>query len=88
MDRLRVLTWHVHGSYLESLGSIGHDILLPVRPGRPEGYGGRPTDANWPHTVREIDARDRAYISSTTHRVSTPRTRGTSSMTPPCCSST
>jgi glycosyltransferase involved in cell wall biosynthesis len=58
MDRLRVLTWHVHGSYLESLGAIGHEILVPVKPGRPDGYGGRPGDATWPESIREIPAQD------------------------------
>jgi hypothetical protein len=56
MGRLRVLTWHVHGSYLESLGWLGHDILVPVRPGRPDGYGGRPADADWPDSIREVAA--------------------------------
>ena len=41
MARLRVLTWHVHGSYLASLAGVAHDWYLPVKPGRPEGYGGR-----------------------------------------------
>jgi len=58
MGRLRVLTWHVHGSYLESLGAIGHEILVPVRPGRPEGYRGRPPDADWPPSIREVPAEE------------------------------
>ncbi len=41
MARLRILTWHVHGSYLASLAQVPHDWYLPVKPGRPEGYGGR-----------------------------------------------
>jgi hypothetical protein len=56
MARLRVLTWHVHGSYLESLGWIGHEILVPSKPGHPEGYGGRPANAEWPDTIREVPA--------------------------------
>jgi glycosyltransferase involved in cell wall biosynthesis len=56
MGRLRVLTWHVHGSYLESLGWLGHDILVPARPDHPEGYGGRPADADWPDSIREVAA--------------------------------
>jgi glycosyl transferase family 1 len=56
MGRLRVLTWHVHGSYLESLGWLDHEILVPVRPGRPDGYGGRPADADWPDSIREVAA--------------------------------
>jgi Glycosyl transferases group 1 len=56
MGRLRVLTWHVHGSYLESLGWLGHEILVPAKPGHPEGYGGRPADADWPDSIREVPA--------------------------------
>jgi hypothetical protein len=53
---LRILTWHVHGSYLESLGHLGHEIVVPVLPGRPEGFAGRPPDAPWPDTIREVPA--------------------------------
>ncbi len=58
MRRLRILTWHVHGSYLWYLAHIGHDLYLPVRPGRPEGYGGRPADSTfpWPDNVHEVPA--------------------------------
>jgi hypothetical protein len=62
MRRLRVLTWHVHGSYLESLGWIGHDIVVPSRPGHPEGYGGRPADADWPASIREVPAGEVANL--------------------------
>ena len=53
---LRLLTWHVHGSYLWYLAHIPHEIILPVRPGRPEGYGGRLPGFRWPGTVREVPA--------------------------------
>jgi hypothetical protein len=56
MRRLTILTWHVHGSYLRSLGALGHDIVVPVKPGRPARYGGRPEDAPWPPTIREVPA--------------------------------
>ncbi len=35
---LRILTWHVHGSYLYYLVQSPHRFFLPVKPGRPEGY--------------------------------------------------
>src|SRR5215211_3927994 len=50
MDRLRILTWHVHGSYLDSLVRTGHDFFLPVQP---DGSGGR-GDWGWPETVHEV----------------------------------
>jgi hypothetical protein len=54
--RLRILTWHVHGNYLWYLSRIPHDIFLPVRPGAPEGYGGRGASFTWPDTVHEVPA--------------------------------
>lgn len=53
---LRVLTWHVHGSYLSYLARIPHELHLAVRPGRPEGYGGRSAGFEWPETVVEVPA--------------------------------
>lgn len=56
MARLRILTWHVHGNYLWYLSSIPHDIFLPVRPGAPEGYGGRGASFTWSDNVHEVPA--------------------------------
>ncbi|MFL5760999.1 MAG: glycosyltransferase [Thermomicrobiales bacterium] len=41
MGRLKILIWHIHGSYLNALCRIEHDWYLPIKPGAPEGYGGR-----------------------------------------------
>ncbi len=54
MRPLRILTWHVHGSYLYYLSHLPHDIYLPIRPGRPEGYGGRSAGFRWPANVHEV----------------------------------
>jgi len=56
MGRLTILTWHIHGSYLDALGHTGQDIVVPVRPGRPERFAGRPDDATWPSSIREVPA--------------------------------
>jgi hypothetical protein len=56
MRPLRILTWHVHSSYLTYLSYIPHEIYLPLDPARPGGYGGRMGSSNWPDTVREIPA--------------------------------
>jgi len=56
MRRLRILTWHVHGNYLWYLSRVPHDIFLPVKPGRPPGYGGRGATFHWPDTVQEVAA--------------------------------
>lgn len=55
-ERLRVLTWHVHGSYLWYLSHAPHDFYVPVKPGRPEGYGGRAGTLPWPDSLHEIAA--------------------------------
>lgn len=64
MRRLKILTWHVHGSYLFDLVQAPHDFFLPVKPGKPEGYGGRSGNFAWPDNVVDVPAervRDGAY---------------------------
>ncbi len=56
MQRLKILIWHIHGSYLNTLARIDHDWFLPVKPGRPEGYGGRGPTFDLPGYVREVPA--------------------------------
>lgn len=56
MARLRILIWHIHGSYLNALARIEHDWYLPTKPGRPEGYGGRGPTFDLPDYVREVPA--------------------------------
>jgi hypothetical protein len=55
MGRLKILVWHIHGSYLNALARIEHDWYLPVKPGRPEGYGGR-GGYDLPHWAQEVPA--------------------------------
>lgn len=54
MRRLRILVWHIHGSYLNALARIDHDWLTPVRPGKPEGYGGRGATFDLPDNLIEV----------------------------------
>jgi hypothetical protein len=56
MNRLKILIWHIHGSYLNTLARIDHDWYLPVKLGRPEGYGGRGPTFDLPASVREVPA--------------------------------
>src|SRR5947209_3750343 len=50
-QRLKVLIWHIHGSYLDSITSVEHDWYLPVKHG-PGGYGGRRwSSPPWVHEV-------------------------------------
>ncbi len=58
MRPLRILTWHVHGSYLWYLAQGPYELVLPVKEGRPEGYGGRGGSFPWPASVVEVPAAD------------------------------
>ena len=53
---MKVLTWHVHGSYLWYLSQVDVEWYLPVKDGRPEGYGGRSGSFAWPDNVHEVPA--------------------------------
>jgi glycosyltransferase involved in cell wall biosynthesis len=59
---MNVLTWHVHGSYLYYLAQCGQELYLPVKPGRPEGYGGRSGHFPWPRNVHEVPAQEVASL--------------------------
>ncbi|GAC1628789.1 MAG: glycosyltransferase family 4 protein [Ktedonobacteraceae bacterium] len=54
--RLRILIWHIHGSYLNTLARIEADWYLSIKPGRPEGYGGRGPTFDLPQYMREVPA--------------------------------
>lgn len=56
--RLRILTWHIHGSYLYYLAQCPHEFFLPFREGRPEGYAGRTDAFPWPENVHEVRVED------------------------------
>ncbi|MBD3881492.1 glycosyltransferase family 4 protein [Phormidium tenue FACHB-886] len=54
--RLKILTWHIHGSYLYYLTQSPHEFYLPTKPGKPEGYGGRLGGFAWGDNVHDIPA--------------------------------
>jgi glycosyltransferase involved in cell wall biosynthesis len=39
--RLKIFTWHIHGSYLYYLSQGNYDIIIPVNEAKTEGYYGR-----------------------------------------------
>lgn len=51
---IRVLTWHIHGSYLYYLTQTPCEFYLPVKPGKPEGYGGRSGSFPWGSNVFDV----------------------------------
>ncbi len=56
MQRLKILIWHIHGSYLNTLARIEADWYLPVKPEKPEGYGGRGPTFDLPEYMHEVPA--------------------------------
>jgi Glycosyl transferases group 1 len=51
---MRILAWHVHGSWMTAFVHSRHDVLVPVLPERgPDGLG-RATTYAWPSRVREV----------------------------------
>jgi len=58
MRPLRILTWHIHGSYLYYLTQARHEFYLPIKPGRPEGYGGSLSGFPWSDNVHDVPAEE------------------------------
>jgi len=58
MRPLRILTWHIHGSYLYYLSQSRQEFYLPVKPGRPDGYYGRTPSYPWPDNLHEVPAEE------------------------------
>jgi len=51
---MRILLWHVHGSWATAFVQGGHDYVVPVLPDRgPDGVG-RARTWSWPNSVREL----------------------------------
>lgn len=51
---MRILLWHVHGSWTTSFVSGGHDYVVPLLPDRGPDGRGRARTWDWPETVREV----------------------------------
>ncbi|WP_420477313.1 glycosyltransferase family 4 protein [Noviherbaspirillum sp. ST9] len=52
--RLKILTWHTHGSYLYYLTQAPHDFYVLSKPERPPGYGGRCGHIPWGDNVIDL----------------------------------
>ncbi|MDB5190541.1 MAG: glycosyl transferase group 1, partial [Segetibacter sp.] len=55
---LRVLTWHIHGSYLYYLTQAPCTFYLPTKNSTEEGYGGRTPSFPWGDNVANVPAKD------------------------------
>ncbi|HEU5438363.1 MAG TPA: glycosyltransferase [Ktedonobacterales bacterium] len=73
MRRLNILIWHIHGSYLNALCRVPHNWYLPVKPGKPEGYGGRGATFDWAEWVREVPAEQVRHLELDLVIYQTPR---------------
>lgn len=57
---MRILLWHVHGAYTNSLVRGAHEYLLPVLPDRgPDGHG-RSQTFDWPASAIEVTPEEAA----------------------------
>lgn len=56
--RLRIFTWHIHGSYLYYLSQGDYDIFIPVNSEKNEGYYGRGETFPFDENVIEVNAND------------------------------
>jgi hypothetical protein len=57
---MRILIWHVHGSWTTAFVQGRHDYLVPVLPGRGPDGRGRAKTYPWPASVRELTPADLA----------------------------
>ena len=51
---MRILLWHVHGSWTTAFVQGDHDYLIPVLPDRGPDGRGRARTWNWPDNAREV----------------------------------
>lgn len=56
--RLKIFTWHIHGSYLFYLSQGNFDIYIPVKEERTEGYYGKGETFPFGKNVHEVAAAD------------------------------
>jgi hypothetical protein len=57
-QRLRIFTWHIHGSYLYYLAQGNYDLYIPVNEKKTEGYYGRGETFPFGPNVIEVPARE------------------------------
>jgi hypothetical protein len=57
---MRILLWHVHGSWTTAFVQGRHDYLLPVLPDRGPGGRGRAQTWDWPSTAIEVSPEEAA----------------------------
>src|SRR5688500_16124285 len=61
--KLKVLTWHIHGSYLYYLSHGNFEIYLPTSAKKTEGYIGRGTTFPFKSNVIDVPAAEVKHLS-------------------------
>ena len=64
---MKILFWHVHGTWATAFVQGGHDYLIPVLPGRPlagRGRPSRPGTFDWPANAAEFTAFSVRYVGA------------------------
>lgn len=61
--RLKIFTWHIHGSYLYYLSQGDYDIYIPVTAEKSEGYYGRGETFPFGNNIIEVDANEVKNLS-------------------------
>ncbi|MCJ8210333.1 glycosyltransferase family 4 protein [Mucilaginibacter sp. RS28] len=56
--RLKVFTWHIHGSYLFYLSQGNYDLYIPTKEDKPEGYYGKGETFHFGPNVHEVPAEE------------------------------
>ena len=69
-ERLRILTWHVHGNYLYYLTQVPHDFWLVTDEARSPQHAGRSGSQPWGDNVHE------ARVEALDARAAAPDTEG------------
>ncbi len=59
---MRILLWHVHGSWTTAFVQGAHDYVVPVVPGRGPDGRGRARTWDWPSRVRELGPAELAAL--------------------------
>jgi glycosyltransferase involved in cell wall biosynthesis len=58
---MRILMWHVHGSYMTALVQGGHEFLIPTLPRRGPDGRGRAQTWEWPASACEVTPGEAAH---------------------------
>jgi glycosyltransferase involved in cell wall biosynthesis len=56
--KIKIFTWHIHGSYLYYLSQGNYDIYIPTKPEKIEGYYGRGETFPFGNNVIEVPAEE------------------------------